>query len=98
MESVKRLLWLSCLLLLALTFPAQAAMYKWYDEDGKVNYTQTPPPKGSRRASINTETFNTLEMRKVPTRGMRKVPKSSRTYRKPASQKRKKTPRRCSRR
>ncbi|MEW8507303.1 MAG: DUF4124 domain-containing protein [Candidatus Thiodiazotropha sp.] len=42
-------------------------MYKWYDEQGHVNYTQTPPPKGSTMAPISTDTFNTLEMRRVPT-------------------------------
>ncbi|MCU7863186.1 MAG: DUF4124 domain-containing protein [Candidatus Thiodiazotropha sp. (ex Lucinoma borealis)] len=95
MGSNKRLLWLSCILLFALAFSAQAAMYKWYDEEGKVNYSQAPPPKGSRPASINTETFNTIKMRKVPAH--------SSTYRKQVSHKRKKTirkktGRRCSRR
>ncbi|MCU7816182.1 MAG: hypothetical protein KZQ81_13510, partial [Candidatus Thiodiazotropha sp. (ex Rostrolucina anterorostrata)] len=41
-----------------------------------------PPPKGSRPASINTETFNTIKMRKVPA--------ISSTYRKQVSHKRKK--------
>ncbi|MCU7816865.1 MAG: DUF4124 domain-containing protein, partial [Candidatus Thiodiazotropha sp. (ex Rostrolucina anterorostrata)] len=44
LASNKRLLWLSCILLFAQAFSAQAAMYKWYDEKGKVNYSQAPPP------------------------------------------------------
>jgi hypothetical protein len=46
--------------------PVQAAMYKWYDEEGKLNYTQTPPPPGSRRATINTDTFSSVDMYKAP--------------------------------
>ncbi|MEJ2692545.1 MAG: DUF4124 domain-containing protein [Candidatus Thiodiazotropha sp.] len=26
-----------------------ASIYKWYDESGQVNYTQTPPPKTAKR-------------------------------------------------
>lgn len=39
-------------LLLAVA-PAQAGMYKWYDEHGKVHYTQQKPPPGARRAPIS---------------------------------------------
>lgn len=55
------------LLLTLATDSVFAVMYKWYDEQGKVNYTQAPPPKGSRQAAINTDTFNTVEMPAVPT-------------------------------
>ena len=34
-----------CFLLL-LAGNAQAAIYKWVDKDGNVQYTQTPPPEG----------------------------------------------------
>ncbi|MEW8535622.1 MAG: DUF4124 domain-containing protein [Candidatus Thiodiazotropha endolucinida] len=54
-------------LLLLSVLPAQAAMYKWYDEQGKLNYTQSPPPPGSRRATINSDSFSSVNMRKVPT-------------------------------
>ncbi|MES9823859.1 MAG: DUF4124 domain-containing protein [Candidatus Thiodiazotropha endolucinida] len=54
-------------LLLLPALPAQAAMYKWYDEQGKLNYTQSPPPPGSQRATINSDSFSTVNMRKVPT-------------------------------
>lgn len=36
---------LSCSLLL-FAVPGQAAVYKWVDEDGHVNYSSTPPPAG----------------------------------------------------
>lgn len=32
--------------LLCLTSPAMAKLYKWVDENGVTQYTQTPPPKG----------------------------------------------------
>jgi hypothetical protein len=54
-----------CLLLL-LPLSAQAVIYKWYDENGKVHYSQSPPPKGGQRAPIDTSTFSTMEMRKAP--------------------------------
>ncbi|PUB91202.1 MAG: hypothetical protein DBP01_03655 [gamma proteobacterium symbiont of Ctena orbiculata] len=53
-------------LLLLPAFSTQAAMYKWYDEQGKLNYTQSPPPPGSRRATINSDSFSTVNMHKVP--------------------------------
>jgi hypothetical protein len=58
-------LFLSTLLFLP-ALPVQAIVYKWYDKEGKVNYTQTPPPPGSRRATINTENFSTIDMYKAP--------------------------------
>ncbi|MET0066507.1 MAG: DUF4124 domain-containing protein [Candidatus Thiodiazotropha sp.] len=53
------------LAILGFSHPALAGMYKWYDDQGKVNYTQTPPPKGSRMAPINTDTYNTVKMSDV---------------------------------
>lgn len=55
-------------LLLLFSLPCQlhAAIYKWYDEQGKVHYTQAPPPKGSKQTNINSDTFNSVKMRKVP--------------------------------
>jgi hypothetical protein len=35
---------------LALALPAQAKMYKWVDENGRVYYTDTPPPQIATRA------------------------------------------------
>lgn len=37
------------LLLLAAPAIASAQLYKWVGPDGKVNYTDTPPPKDARR-------------------------------------------------
>jgi hypothetical protein len=53
-------------LLLLTALPVHAIMYKWYDEAGKVNYSQTPPPPGSRPAAINADTFSTVNMYKAP--------------------------------
>lgn len=36
-----------CLLLLALPLAAPAQVYRWVDAQGKVHYTQSPPPQGS---------------------------------------------------
>lgn len=30
-----------------LTVPAEAAIYKWTDENGRTVYSETPPPKGA---------------------------------------------------
>jgi glutaredoxin len=34
--------------LLAFTLTAQAQLYRWTDEGGKVHYTDTPPPAGAK--------------------------------------------------
>jgi glutaredoxin len=34
--------------LLALALTAQAQLYRWTDESGKVHYTDTPPPVGAK--------------------------------------------------
>ena len=34
--------------LLAFALTAQAQLYRWTDESGKVHYTDTPPPAGAR--------------------------------------------------
>ncbi len=36
--------------LLATALPAHAKLYKWVDENGRVSYTDTPPPQTSRHA------------------------------------------------
>ncbi len=63
-----------------LAYPvlSQARIYKWYDEQGKVHYSQSPPPKGSQSAAINTDTFSSLEMRKVPKNAIKPVKKRKR--------------------
>jgi glutaredoxin len=37
--------------LLALALPATAQVYKWVDKDGKVQYTEFPPPKDAKNVS-----------------------------------------------
>jgi hypothetical protein len=37
-------------LLVAAAFPGQAEVYKWVDENGKVTYTDTPPPGAAGRS------------------------------------------------
>ena len=34
--------------LLVFTFAAQAQLYRWTDENGKVHYTDTPPPANAK--------------------------------------------------
>jgi hypothetical protein len=36
--------------LLAVALPAQARLYKWVDDKGQVQYTDTPPPQSSKHA------------------------------------------------
>ena len=45
---MKRVLTLA-LLLAAL--PASAVMYKWVDQDGKVHYSDQPPPDGAKKSA-----------------------------------------------
>ncbi len=78
------------LFLLLSAMPVQATMYKWYDEEGKLNYTQTPPPAGSRRATINTDTFSSVNMYKAPAITLTNKPKK-RSKAKPVTIKKKRT-------
>jgi hypothetical protein len=48
---MKRLLTLA-LLLAAL--PASAVLYKWVDQDGKVHYSDQPPPDGAKQSGVVT--------------------------------------------
>jgi hypothetical protein len=81
------------ILLLLPALPVQAAMYKWYDEEGKLNYTQSPPPPGSRRATINTDSFSSVDMYKAPAVKLTNTSKKKRSKAKPAVKKKKKTAR-----
>jgi hypothetical protein len=45
---MKRCLLLAALLVLAV--PAQSQVYKWVDEDGKVHYSDKPPPPSARKS------------------------------------------------
>lgn len=39
------------LVLLAAVLPAQARMYKWVDAQGKVHYTDAPPPESAKQGN-----------------------------------------------
>lgn len=41
--------------LVFLAQPATAEMYKWTDKNGKVHYTQTPPPADAKSENIEAE-------------------------------------------
>ncbi|MET0027294.1 MAG: DUF4124 domain-containing protein [Candidatus Thiodiazotropha sp.] len=84
MERVLRFSVFAALAMLSLSPPALAGMYKWYDEQGKVNYTQTPPPKGTRMAPINTDTFNSVKMSDVS----KVMPRAKASSARPATQSR----------
>jgi len=43
---VKRIL--SLLVMLGLSFAASAEMYRWVDAQGKVHYSDSPPPAGAK--------------------------------------------------
>lgn len=47
---MNRILILAVLALLAL--PAYSELYKWVDSQGKVHYSDTPPPGGAQKAKI----------------------------------------------
>jgi hypothetical protein len=40
------------LFLLLLAMPLQAQMYKWVDANGKVQYTDKPPPAGAKSEAV----------------------------------------------
>lgn len=54
------------------TLSVQAGIYKWTDENGKVHYTQTPPPKEGTRAAISANTYSSVQTVKA-----RSIPRSS---------------------
>lgn len=45
--NMRYLPWLALIAALATAATAQAAIYKYVDEDGNVTYSETPPPKGT---------------------------------------------------
>ncbi|MEJ2454295.1 MAG: DUF4124 domain-containing protein [Candidatus Thiodiazotropha sp.] len=47
--SKRRLIALMLALFALSPLADSASIYKWYDESGQVNYTQTPPPKTAIR-------------------------------------------------
>ena len=50
----------------ALVAPAQAAMYKWVDAKGRVQYSDTPPPANARKAEEQKIVPNTIQTTGAP--------------------------------
>lgn len=42
--------WISLLVAVVMALPAGAELYKWTDADGKVHYTDTPPPANAKKS------------------------------------------------
>jgi hypothetical protein len=51
---------------LILPGTASAGMYKWYDDEGNVHYTQLPPPPGARQAPISSHINTAKSKDKTP--------------------------------
>ncbi len=47
-------------LLIAMTVPAHAALYKWIDAQGGVQYSDTPPPANARKVEEQKIIRNTI--------------------------------------
>jgi len=54
-------MWRLLALTLALAPAAQAETYKWVDERGVVNYSNTPPPAAAKSAQAVAERVSTYE-------------------------------------
>jgi type IV secretory pathway VirB10-like protein len=44
--------WILCVLLLALPLLSHAEIYKWKDKDGKIRYSDTPPPSNIKQETL----------------------------------------------
>ena len=60
---MKRIAWLLACMLAA---PAQAAMYKWVDAQGRVQYTDTPPPADAKKVQEQRIIQNTIQTGGTP--------------------------------
>jgi glutaredoxin len=54
------------ILLAALSMPAHAAMYKWVDAQGRVQYTDTPPPPNAKKVEEQKIIRNTIQTTGTP--------------------------------
>ncbi|MCC7081211.1 MAG: glutaredoxin family protein [Burkholderiales bacterium] len=50
----------------ALAIPVHAAMYKWVDAQGRVQYSDTPPPANARKAEEQKIVPNTIQTTGAP--------------------------------
>lgn len=63
---MKRLCFVTPLFLLLFTAGAQAQLYKWVGPDGKVTYSDTPPPRTASRVETKTLTDNVTSTTDFP--------------------------------
>ncbi len=57
---------LTILILNWSSFNAMAEMYKWVDEEGNIQYTQTPPPEGTEATTVNPRLNSVSEGKSAP--------------------------------
>jgi hypothetical protein len=87
MDNINSLIF--CLLLIGVSLPVDAGIYKWTDENGKVHYTQRPPPKNGQSKTINSDTFNSVDMVKAPAIPRRTVKTSTQVIKQEKSESKK---------
>jgi len=57
---------IACLIACLLTLPAYGAMYKWVDAQGRVQYTDTPPPPNAKKVEEHRIVPNTIQTGSAP--------------------------------
>ena len=57
---------ISIAMLIAIALPAHAAMYKWVDAQGRVQYSDTPPPAGTKNVQEHKVVRNTIATAGAP--------------------------------
>ena len=50
-----RVLFCLLVMVLACSLPAAAEIYKWVDKDGKIRFTDTPPPAGIKGEQVTPQ-------------------------------------------
>ncbi|MBS0375908.1 MAG: DUF4124 domain-containing protein [Proteobacteria bacterium] len=56
----------AALALLAATLPAAAAVYKWVDPQGRIHYSDRPPPPEGKLLSVDTSATHPSERASAP--------------------------------
>jgi len=56
----------ACLVACLLALPAYGAMYKWVDAQGRVQYTDTPPPPNAKKVEEQKIVPNTIQTGGAP--------------------------------
>lgn len=57
---------ITLLLLAALAVPVHAALYKWVDAQGRVQYSDTPPPPNAKKVEEHKIVRNTIQTTGTP--------------------------------